>query len=69
MKYKADLSRPFDEATTFLNDIEAQFNTLCNGPSRSQVYGLPLPLSLSILLLSMLSSLLMFVQWILLFIV
>ncbi|KAJ6888751.1 homeobox protein knotted-1-like 2 [Populus alba x Populus x berolinensis] len=38
MKYKADLSRPFDEATTFLNDIEAQFNTLCNGPSRSQVY-------------------------------
>ncbi|KAF9671617.1 hypothetical protein SADUNF_Sadunf12G0066100 [Salix dunnii] len=38
MKYKADLSRPFDEATTFLNDIEAQFNTLCNGPSRSQLY-------------------------------
>ncbi|KAL9335266.1 hypothetical protein Peur_072447 [Populus x canadensis] len=38
MKYKADLSRPFDEATTFLNDIEAQFNTLCSGPSRSQVY-------------------------------
>ncbi|KAJ6358817.1 hypothetical protein OIU76_000533 [Salix suchowensis] len=38
MKYKADLSRPFDEATAFLNDIEAQFNTLCNGPSRSQVY-------------------------------
>ncbi|XP_011040492.1 PREDICTED: homeobox protein knotted-1-like 2 [Populus euphratica] len=38
MKYKVDLSRPFDEATTFLNDIEAQFNTLCNGPSRSQVY-------------------------------
>ncbi|KAJ4840196.1 hypothetical protein Tsubulata_002947 [Turnera subulata] len=30
MKYKADLSKPFDEATTFLNDIEAQFNSLCN---------------------------------------
>ncbi|XP_061952904.1 homeobox protein knotted-1-like 6 [Populus nigra] len=38
MKYKADLSRPFDEATAFLNDIEAQFNTLCNGASRSQVH-------------------------------
>lgn len=48
MKYKADLSRPFDEATAFLNDIEAQFNTLCNGASRSQVHGLNLSLSLSL---------------------
>ncbi|KAJ6868968.1 homeobox protein knotted-1-like 6 [Populus alba x Populus x berolinensis] len=38
MKYKADLSGPFDEATAFLNDIEAQFKTLCNGASRSQVH-------------------------------
>ncbi|EEF51975.1 homeobox protein knotted-1-like 6 isoform X2 [Ricinus communis] len=30
VKYKSDLSRPFNEATTFLNDIEAQLNTLCN---------------------------------------
>jgi hypothetical protein len=45
-----------------LNDIEAQFNTLCNGASRSQVHGLNLSLSLSLLLLSMLTSLLMFVQ-------
>ncbi|KAG6746034.1 hypothetical protein POTOM_050546 [Populus tomentosa] len=52
MKYKADLSGPFDEATAFLNDIEAQFNTLCNGASRSQVHGLNLSLSLSLLLLT-----------------
>ncbi|KAF9667889.1 hypothetical protein SADUNF_Sadunf15G0070100 [Salix dunnii] len=45
MKYKADLSRPFDEATAFLNDIEAQFNTLCSGASRSQAYGLSLSLT------------------------
>ncbi|KAG6747073.1 hypothetical protein POTOM_049451 [Populus tomentosa] len=51
MKYKADLSGPFDEATAFLNDIEAQFKTLCNGASRSQVHGLNLYLSLSLLLL------------------
>ncbi|KAJ6339767.1 hypothetical protein OIU77_007667 [Salix suchowensis] len=47
MKYKADLSRPFDEATAFLNEIEAQFKTLCNGASRSQAYGLSLSLSLT----------------------
>ncbi|KAE8124257.1 hypothetical protein FH972_019159 [Carpinus fangiana] len=29
-KYKSDLERPFDEATSFLNDIEVQLNTLCN---------------------------------------
>ncbi|KAG6635167.1 hypothetical protein I3843_11G023400 [Carya illinoinensis] len=37
-KYKSDLERPFDEATSFLNDIETQLNTLCNGASRSRVY-------------------------------
>ncbi|XP_062169478.1 homeobox protein knotted-1-like 6 isoform X1 [Alnus glutinosa] len=37
-KYKSDLERPFDEATSFLNDIEVQLNTLCNGASRICVY-------------------------------
>ena len=37
MKYKSDLARPFDEATAFLNNIETQLNTLCNGASRSYV--------------------------------
>ncbi|KAJ8753491.1 hypothetical protein K2173_022732 [Erythroxylum novogranatense] len=36
-KHKLDLSRPFNEATTFLNDIEAQLNTLCKGSSSSHV--------------------------------
>ncbi|XP_054809488.1 homeobox protein knotted-1-like 6 isoform X2 [Prosopis cineraria] len=31
MKYKSDLSRPFDEATTFLNEIEIQLSHLCSG--------------------------------------
>jgi hypothetical protein len=43
-KYKSDLERPFDEATSFLNDIEVQLNTLCNGASRICVYGLSLSL-------------------------
>ncbi|KAH9627206.1 hypothetical protein KSS87_020752 [Heliosperma pusillum] len=30
-KYKVDLSRPFDEATTFLGDIESQLRDLCKG--------------------------------------
>ncbi|XP_051122596.1 homeobox protein knotted-1-like 6 [Andrographis paniculata] len=30
VKYKSDLSRPFDEATSFLNKIEAQLSNLCN---------------------------------------
>ncbi|GMY14876.1 homeobox protein knotted-1-like 6 [Fagus crenata] len=34
-KYKSDLKRPFDEATSFLNNIETQLNTLCNGASRT----------------------------------
>ncbi|TMW87252.1 hypothetical protein EJD97_020208 [Solanum chilense] len=29
LKYKSDLSRPFDEATTFLNKIEMQLGNLC----------------------------------------
>lgn len=45
MKYKSDLAKPFDEATAFLNNIETQLNTLCNGASRSHVSGLSLSLS------------------------
>ncbi|CAA3006996.1 homeobox protein knotted-1-like 6 [Olea europaea var. sylvestris] len=29
VKYKSDLSRPFDEATSFLNEIETQLGNLC----------------------------------------
>ncbi|GMI90187.1 KNOTTED1-like homeobox gene 6 [Hibiscus trionum] len=32
-KYKSDISRPFDEAATFLNKIEMQLRNLCTGPS------------------------------------
>ncbi|KAJ9708864.1 hypothetical protein PVL29_000727 [Vitis rotundifolia] len=32
-KYKSDLARPFDEATTFLNKIEMQLGNLCNDAS------------------------------------
>ncbi|KAK1302412.1 Homeobox protein knotted-1-like 6 [Acorus calamus] len=35
VKYKSDLARPFDEATTFLNNIEVQLSNLCKGSSRS----------------------------------
>nr|GMD26275.1 homeobox protein knotted-1-like 6 [Ipomoea batatas] len=31
VKYKSDLSRPFDEAKTFLNKIETQLSNLCKG--------------------------------------
>ncbi|KAJ9140303.1 hypothetical protein P3X46_030966 [Hevea brasiliensis] len=37
VKYKSDLSRPLNEATTFLNDVEAQLNILCNSSSRTHV--------------------------------
>ncbi|GAV58346.1 ELK domain-containing protein/KNOX1 domain-containing protein/KNOX2 domain-containing protein/Homeobox_KN domain-containing protein [Cephalotus follicularis] len=37
-KYKSDLSRPFDEATSFLNNIETQLSNLCSGASRCRVY-------------------------------
>ncbi|KAB1202105.1 Homeobox protein knotted-1-like 1 [Morella rubra] len=30
-RYKEELSRPFDEATTFLSGIESQLNNLCKG--------------------------------------
>ncbi|KAK7348624.1 hypothetical protein VNO80_23202 [Phaseolus coccineus] len=33
VKYKSDLTRPFDEATTFLNKIETQLTDLCTGSS------------------------------------
>ncbi|GLU03112.1 hypothetical protein SLE2022_203290 [Rubroshorea leprosula] len=33
VKYKSDLSRPFDEATTFLNKIEMQLRNLCTDDS------------------------------------
>ncbi|MBA0554861.1 hypothetical protein Golob_013938, partial [Gossypium lobatum] len=30
-KYKEELSKPFDEATTFLSNIESQLSNLCKG--------------------------------------
>ncbi|XP_027361904.1 homeobox protein knotted-1-like 6 [Abrus precatorius] len=33
VRYKSDLARPFDEATTFLNKIEMQLSNLCTGAS------------------------------------
>lgn len=33
VKYKSDLARPFDEATTFLNKIEMQLRNLSTGAS------------------------------------
>ncbi|KAJ0231944.1 Homeobox protein knotted-1-like 6 [Hirschfeldia incana] len=35
-KYKSDLARPFDEATTFLNKIETQLQDLCTGPASAR---------------------------------
>ncbi|KAB1216633.1 Homeobox protein knotted-1-like 6 [Morella rubra] len=29
-KYKSDLEKPFDEATSFLNNLETELNTLCD---------------------------------------
>ncbi|KAK7407238.1 hypothetical protein VNO78_08974 [Psophocarpus tetragonolobus] len=37
VKYKSDLARPCDEATTFLNKIEMQLSHLCTGASVSNV--------------------------------
>ncbi|CAL5361988.1 hypothetical protein CsSME_00053208 [Camellia sinensis var. sinensis] len=34
VKYKSDLEKPFNEATTFLNSIETQLSNLCSGASR-----------------------------------
>ncbi|CAA6671444.1 unnamed protein product [Spirodela intermedia] len=33
MKYKSDLARPFDEATTFLNSMKLQLSDICKGSS------------------------------------
>ncbi|XP_030521627.2 homeobox protein knotted-1-like 6 isoform X2 [Rhodamnia argentea] len=38
VKYKSDLSRPFEEATSFLNTMRDQLNTLCHGSSSSTNY-------------------------------
>nr|AEO14150.1 KNAT2/6 protein [Eschscholzia californica subsp. californica] len=35
VRYKSDLSRPFNEATTFLNKIQMQLSNLCNNKSSS----------------------------------
>ncbi|XP_024976353.1 homeobox protein knotted-1-like 2 [Cynara cardunculus var. scolymus] len=32
-KYRSDLARPFDEATTFLNNMQTQLTNLCKGTS------------------------------------
>ncbi|KAI3686437.1 hypothetical protein L1987_80113 [Smallanthus sonchifolius] len=32
-KYRSDLARPFDEATTFLNNMQNQLTSLCKGAS------------------------------------
>lgn len=37
LKHKSDLARPFDEATTFLNDIELQLRNLSTGASITSV--------------------------------
>ncbi|XP_065876755.1 homeobox protein knotted-1-like 6 [Euphorbia lathyris] len=39
MKYKSDLERPFDEASTFLNKIETQLRNLCTGASARTLSG------------------------------
>ncbi|KAB5545257.1 hypothetical protein DKX38_013369 [Salix brachista] len=46
VKYKSDLERPFDEATTFLNKIEMQFRNLCTAASIRSVSGQSPSLSL-----------------------
>ncbi|KAL9434188.1 hypothetical protein AB3S75_028922 [Citrus x aurantiifolia] len=35
VKYKSDLSKPYDEASSFLNNMETQLSNLCNVVSRS----------------------------------
>lgn len=49
VKYKSDLARPFDEATTFLNKVEMQLRNLCTSASVRSLSGQPLfPLFLSV---------------------
>ncbi|KAL5850937.1 hypothetical protein ACOSQ4_008950 [Xanthoceras sorbifolium] len=42
-RYKEELSRPFDEATTFLNSIESQLSNLCNGTLITRTTSLDYP--------------------------
>ncbi|KAJ0039051.1 hypothetical protein Pint_22924 [Pistacia integerrima] len=42
VKYKSDLARPFDEATTFLNKVEMQLRNLCTSASVRSLSGQPL---------------------------
>ncbi|KAJ4973923.1 hypothetical protein NE237_007097 [Protea cynaroides] len=37
VKYKSDLARPFDEATSFLNKIQVQLSNLCKDAFRNSV--------------------------------
>ncbi|XP_043723856.1 homeobox protein knotted-1-like 6 [Telopea speciosissima] len=37
VKYKSDLAKPFDEATSFLNKIEMQLSNLCKGSSLNSI--------------------------------
>ncbi|XP_027368855.1 homeobox protein knotted-1-like 6 [Abrus precatorius] len=37
VKYQSDLSRPFDEAIDFLNDMETQLNSICNDSALENV--------------------------------
>ncbi|KAK9198056.1 hypothetical protein WN944_013239 [Citrus x changshan-huyou] len=39
VKYKSDLSKPYDEASSFLNNMETQLSNLCNVVSRSHGSG------------------------------
>ncbi|XP_057479229.1 homeobox protein knotted-1-like 6 [Actinidia eriantha] len=36
-KYKADLAKPFNEATSFFNSMETRLSDLCGGASRSYI--------------------------------
>ncbi|XP_062110361.1 homeobox protein knotted-1-like 6 [Humulus lupulus] len=40
VKYKSDLARPFDEATTFLSKIEIQLSNLCSSTGATNTRGL-----------------------------
>lgn len=40
VKYKSDLSRPFDEATMFLNNIETQLGNLCSSKDEGEREGI-----------------------------
>ena len=48
VKYKSDLARPFDEATTFLNKVEMQLRNLCTGASVRSLSGQFLSFSTSL---------------------